>query len=455
MADRRTYISEADFKNEQELLRETLGQSNFAHLWEDNPILDKGENVRFAAENCLALCCIASLRGSFSNSESVWDQQDSLNLTSTERLSLREMSMVIERLRTRKIVSETAGDGRIGLQLPVFSQWLQKNAELSLLPTWRRFVSEKAERGTTETAPSALPIALVETTFPISEEALLPLSQRLVFCGKQKDVAEIRVWLRQFDDDTRIEIAFLLLKRLVEKGYADAGEREYAVSKLVETINAMRLKIGSAKWNVLRGRKDDLCISYVDSELKSGANLARDLAKRMNPGKAGDAKDVSNWLRSHLNAGPILILVDDFAGTGTTVSKGFGKWRSDLKDDHALRKLLDQGRVGFAILHGFGESIDRLQEVEKLQLFVLNAYGAEVRAFDPDANIFESTHEREFAREVMLQIGRELAPQMPLGFGDQAGLIAFHNSVPNNTLPVFWSNGRVNERNWIPLFSRA
>ena len=145
-----------------------------------------------------------------------------------------------------------------------------------------------------------MPIALVETTFPISEEALLPLSQRLVFCGKQKDVAEIRVWLRQFDDDTRIEIAFLLLKRLVEKGYADAGEREYAVSKLVETINAMRLKIGSAKWNVLRGRKDDLCISYVDSELKSGANLARDLAKRMNPGKAGDAKDVSNWLRSHL-----------------------------------------------------------------------------------------------------------------------------------------------------------
>ena len=117
---------------------------------------------------------------------------------------------------------------------------------------------------------------------------------------------------------------------------------------------------------------------------------------------------------------------------------------------------MDQGRVGFAILHGFGESIDRLQEVEKkLQLFVLNAYGAEVRAFDPDANIFESTHEREFAREVMLQIGRELTPQMPLGFGDQAGLIAFHNSVPNNTLPVFWSNGRVNERNWIPLFSRA
>jgi hypothetical protein len=239
VADRRTYISGADFKNEQELLGETLGQSNFAHLWEDNPILDKAENVRFAAENCLVLCCIASLGGSFSTPESVWEQQDSLNLTSTERLSLREMSMVIERLRTRRIVTETGGDRKIRLHLPIFSQWLEKNAELSLLPTWRRFVSEKAERRTADAVQSAVPVSLVDTTFPIPEDALLPISQRLVFCGKQKDVAEIRVWLRQFDDDTRIEIAFLLLKRLVDKGYVNAGEREYAVSKLVETINAM------------------------------------------------------------------------------------------------------------------------------------------------------------------------------------------------------------------------
>jgi hypothetical protein len=456
VAERRTYVGEADFRNEQELLSETLGQSNFAHLWEDNPILDKGENFRFAAENCLALCCIASLRGTFLNPEQVWEQQDSLNLTSTERLSLREMSMIVERLRTRKIITDMGGDRRIRLHLPIFSHWLQKNAELSLLPTWRRFISEKSESAKAETVSYNPRYALVDSAFPIPEDALLPLSQRLIFCGKQKDVTEIRVWLRQFDDDNRIEIAFLLLKRLVDKGYINAGEREYALSKLADTINAMRLKVGSGKWNVMRGRKDDLCISYVDSELKSGATLARELVKRMNPGKAGNAKEVSNWLRAHVTADPVLILVDDFAGTGTTVAKGFQKWREDLKDDRSLQTLLDQGRVGFAVLHGFGESIDQLRKVEsKLQLFFPNLYGAEVRAFDPDANIFQSSQERDFAKEVMLQIGRELTPQMPLGFGDQAGLVAFHNSVPNNTLPIFWSNGRVNERNWVPLFPRA
>jgi hypothetical protein len=55
----------------------------------------------------------------------------------------------------------------------------------------------------------------------------------------------------------------------------------------------------------------------------------------------------------------------------------------------------------------------------------------------------------------MIQIGRELTPQSPLGYGDQAGLVVFHNTVPNNTLPIFWSNGRVNELSWKPLFSRA
>lgn len=456
VADRRTYISEADFSSEQEVLTETLGQSNFAHLWEDNQILDKEENGRFAAENCLIFCCIALLRGSFLNVETLWEQQESLNLASTERLSLREMSMVVERLRARRIINDLGGNGRMRIDLPIFSQWLGKKAELNLLPIWRRFVSEKAERGVAEVGASGIRTPLTDASFPISEDSLLPISQRLEFCGKQKDVAEIRQWLRQFDDDNRIEIAFLLLKRLAERGYVNTGEREYALSKLVDTINAMRLKTGSRKWNVVRGRKDDLCISYVDSELKSGATLARELAKRMNPGKAGDAKEVSHWLTSHLTADPILILVDDFSGTGTTISKGFSKWRSDLKDDRALQTLLKQGRVGFAVLHAFGGALDRIADVEKeLLLFCPNVLGAEVRAFDLDANIFDSVQEVDFARDVMLQIGRELTPQMPLGYGDQAGLVAFHNSVPNNTLPVFWSNGRVNERNWIPLFSRA
>jgi hypothetical protein len=56
---------------------------------------------------------------------------------------------------------------------------------------------------------------------------------------------------------------------------------------------------------------------------------------------------------------------------------------------------------------------------------------------------------------VLRQIGQQLQPQHPLGHADLGGLVLFHNTVPNNTLPIFWCNGTVNERPWQPLFPRA
>jgi len=63
--------------------------------------------------------------------------------------------------------------------------------------------------------------------------------------------------------------------------------------------------------------------------------------------------------------------------------------------------------------------------------------------------------ELRFVRGILLALGRELTPQISLGFGDLAALVAFHNTVPNNTLPIFWSSGTVNGRPWRPLSPRA
>ena len=85
----------------------------------------------------------------------------------------------------------------------------------------------------------------------------------------------------------------------------------------------------------------------------------------------------------------------------------------------------------------------------------MNIFGDNVRALDADAGIFLNDEEIQFARDVMIQIGRELTPQIPLGYGDMGALVAFHNTVPNNTLPIFWSSGVVNDKLWKPLFPRA
>ncbi len=457
VAERRTFISEVDFQSNREVLVETLGMTNFAHFWEDNPVLDRDENQRYAAENCLVLCCVTFLGGFFKDRESVWEQQDNLNLSGSERLSLREMSMIIDRLRSRKILADSQHDGRVKIAVPILVDWLKKHAELVLLPVWRRFVAEKSSRPQQQDFEVSTPVAVTfAPAFPIAEDDLLSVSQNLVFCGKQKDVAEIRTWLRQFDDDNRIEIAFALLRRLTEKGYISDGAREYALSKATEGINARRLELGAGKWVVIRGRRDNLCLSYVDSDLKSGSSLTREFMKRLGPSKSGDAKEISNWITTHANSDPLVVLLDDFSSTGSTICRGLERWKAEIKDGEILQRYFEEGRILLVLLYALGSAIDTIRENEpRLRVLSLNILGAEVKAFDVDAAIFSNPQEVDFAREVMMQIGRELTPQTPLGYGDQGLLVSFHNTVPNNTLPIFWSNGRVNERNWKPLFSRV
>ena len=81
-------------------------------------------------------------------------------------------------------------------------------------------------------------------------------------------------------------------------------------------------------------------------------------------------------------------------------------------------------------------------------------FGDETKALDPNADIFENENEITFAKEILIQIGRELDPQYPLGYGDMGALVCFNNTIPNNTLPIFWCNGDVNGKPWKPLFPR-
>ena len=104
----------------------------------------------------------------------------------------------------------------------------------------------------------------------------------------------------------------------------------------------------------------------------------------------------------------------------------------------------------------FPEAIRRVRrKFPHVQVLAMTTFDDEVRAFAPEAGIFDDEGERKYAQEVMLQIGRQLLPQNPLGFGNMAALVSFHNTVPNNTLPVFWCGGEANGREWKPLLPRG
>jgi hypothetical protein len=333
---------------------------------------------------------------------------------------------------------------------------LGENAE-QILPTWREFVRRNADA--VEVALNPTPAITVRTEhFPVAEDELLAVSQRLVYCGKQKDVAEVKQWLRQFDDDSRIEVAFLLLKRLAEQGYMSEGARGRTLTVLEEALQHRRTSIGSQAWKMVRGRKDNLCITFVDSETKSGASTARELAKRVRPGKVADGDSIDGWLRSHSEDDPLLLIVDDFAGTGTTLEKGLRRLLSVLSvlSKSLAKDFIRQGRISCYCQFAFPEALDRLRAAyPELDIYAAHVFGDEVRSLDPQASVFTTNDERVYARDILLQIGRGLTPQSPLGWQDMGALVVFHNTIPNNTLPIFWSDGKVNDRLWKPLFPRA
>ena len=64
-------------------------------------------------------------------------------------------------------------------------------------------------------------------------------------------------------------------------------------------------------------------------------------------------------------------------------------------------------------------------------------------------NAHQELNKEDFDR--ITQLGKELSPDSPLGYGETALLVAYHFQCPNNTLPLLWSKGS-NQYRWNPLF---
>jgi hypothetical protein len=452
--EKRTYVSESDLHNIMHSLIRSLGETNFSHFWTDNPILDEKKNAENSAENCLGLSCISHLGGSFESIDDLFTIQESLSLGISDRLSSRKIGNVIDRLRNRRILYSRESDNKIVISLPIFKDWLTHYTEFRVLTKWREFCQKRVAHEEIKEA-IRFPTA-IEPSFPISEDDLLIVSQELLYCGKQKDVTEIRLWLRQFDDDVRIDIAFQLLRRLAERGYVSEGAKLQALSKIEEALYAKRRETGDGVWKVIRGKSDNFCITYVDTEMKSGATTARELMKRLRPGKSGSPNTLSDWMKSHVDKDALILIVDDFAGTGSTIKKGLEKFFSQEGIEDLLDRYLSERRILCYILYSFPRALQKLREsYPGVEFLAIHVFGDEVSALDSESGIFSNEEEIKFAQDVLIQIGRELTPQSPLGFGDMGALVVFHNTVPNNTLPIFWSSGTVNDKPWTPLFPRA
>ncbi len=146
-----------------------------------------------------------------------------------------------------------------------------------------------------------------------------------------------------------------------------------------------------------------------------------------------------------------LIFLDDFCGSGTQA----GRYSKRLL--RRIRELDKQIQLSYfpvcATTYG-------ISKVRNETLFTIVETLCELdnsfRALDNESRYFRESHDslsREFALDMCRRHGALLEPCAPLGFGNCQLLLGFAHNIPNNTLPIFWSEGQPN-RLWDPIFRR-
>lgn len=452
MSEQKTFVGITDVAEARERIMRTSGESNFAHYWNDNPTLDETEHGTLAAETCLTLAIISHCGGRFERIVDVMNGQREIGLSASDQLPRADIDKIVSLLLKRRVLTRNSSDG-YEIALPILREWLRREAETVLLPKWRSYCAKRRaqEESEIDAEPRAVPVWA--PTLPVSDDDLLAVAQPLTYLGRQLDVAQLRSWLLQFDDEIRIELAYSLLRRLAEVGYVSEGAYAQKILRLEEAVADKRRSTGQGVWKEFRRRKDNLAIAYVDGGLKSGVALTRELRNRLRPGKSGPLKSMGTWLATHADQDALLLVADDFAATGNSLVKGIGAACDQYGEQ--LAPFFEEGRVLCYTLYAMPEALYQLRErFPNLEVNCMKCFGDEVRALSPDARIFEGYTEVQFVTEMVLQLGRELVRQSPLGFGDMGLLVAFSNTIPNNTLPIFWSNGSVAEKPWQPLFPR-
>ena len=402
----RTHVSKADVDSVIDVwLRTRLIEENFSHFWEDDPVLEPNARGRHQAESALAIACVSSLGGSYSELQDVVEAQETFGLEDHQVLSTQRMRSVLSRLHSRGVLktSEGAEPNREAgsLALDVFRDWMALSGTgPNLVERWRRLRDE--QRRHTTPGGSTTPQRGEGLSREISDDWRLPAkdSEILSVCralrGSDVTSDSLKAWLRQFNDDERMAIAWKLLTRLAANGYIGSGQRRDLAKSVSEAMSERRRAVaGKANgvWRLSSGGRAkyiDLCILWPDD---GAAVTARLLQEQMPAGlMTHDVARVGRWIRDNgdrRQSDPILVLVDDFAGTGGTLLGGLEKLKRRAGSE--FDRLVREKRVICCVLVAFLDAERAVQAVfPDVRVVAGRVLSPDVRAFHPGAQIFES-----------------------------------------------------------------
>ena len=409
-----------------EVALENCSPASFAHFWED-AILEPGdrqEEVSMRRRHVLiAMAEVLKKTGSVSKEQIIGEAgRFGMDGFAVER----ELQEFVH----RQVLVEK--EGFYYCKVPFLARWLKEVGFLEISTTLTDAAAIEARRREEEKARVT------------AEEVTRLCSAWPFYKGRHIGGEQVRAWLEQFGGNADQRLVFKILQNV--KIYSEDELR--AKMQEVHGIVSRGLVERRAHRQV---KRSDILVSYLDGPGKSGAHIARLYCDENNiykdnlveHGRLSQALD-----REGIQA---LVFVDDFLGTGDSVSG----YLSTLPNDIGNKLVSLNLRAFFVAVAGFAAAKQKISQVVdqlglSIKIHVCDSLEERHHCFSEHSSVFASEAERTNAMDLAYRKGVMLCKQAPLGYGGCQAMVVFSHNCPNNTLPILWDQ----TSHWHPLFRR-
>ncbi|MDQ6941595.1 MAG: ATP-binding protein [Candidatus Eremiobacteraeota bacterium] len=294
-------------------------------------------------------------------------------------------------------------------------------------------------------ADSAIAVQAAQEQMLIRSEEIEALADDWIYQGRPLGLEKVRAWLVQFGAPEHQRMAFDALSAL------QFYTKPWILNAMRDVFDRLRRKYETEE-NRFFTRRRDFLVTHLDASGKSGTLMAKYFADENSLADGSVAAPSELRHAVHLRKGiRVIVALDDFVGTGESLRKSLKK----LWDDN--EELWRSGDVALhvVILVGFGDAVAELRDYcrrheIRAEIDLCESLDNSARAFSDLSEAFPDPVRRRDAEAMIRNYGARLQKRWPVGYGDSQALVAFEHNIPNNSLPIFWSDAGV----WKPLFSR-
>jgi hypothetical protein len=411
----------------------SLDINMFAHFWKDGIQGDYAEIEIKSLKRCHVLVAYARARRRGERS----DLTTLSKYISGRSIDKSEIPALLHEFCMRRIMEEIDNENRIVVKL--FESWLlEKGINLIIADQLGEELADAKKQEEENAYVTSLEISNVVKNWSLYQ-------------GHPVTTEDIRAWLNQVSSPLDQRRLFTLLTHL--KFVSECEVRDY----LKKAHGIIQKKLPVVVRTKKSERRKDVLVTYVDGVSKSGSHIANLYAAQNLIATACvlGMGEISSKLETGWENVKLVVITDDFIGTGESLSSNVKKFFEDNGELLEKHKIPVELVTVYGTLEGEERIRRELMELSnnEVDLHIGEILGKENFAFSDGMGFWKDDDEKEKAKALCRELGIKLQPKIPLGYGDQGLLLVFEKNCPNNTLPILHSAGK-GEASWHPLFLR-